>query len=338
MTKLPLPLGVLDLSPVPSSGDARQAIENTLDLARHVESLGYGRYWLAEHHNAGGLACSVPEVLVAAVASATRTLRVGSGGVMLPNHSALRVAEAFRMLEALHPQRIDLGLGRAPGTDKKTALALRRSEHLVSDDSFVMQLDELFHLLRSHPDRAIPFNPTKASPIGIAPPELWILGASEESARNAGERGVAYAYAHHFAPDGAREAIAAYRATFRRSTWRNVPRVLLATSVVCGATDAAAEDLASSGALFFLRAGQGLRDLPMPTVADAKAYPYDADERTLVAHHRRSVVVGGPERVAETLVRLASEATADELMITTMIEDHAERRRSYERIAAVITR
>lgn len=332
-----VPLGVLDLSPVPSGTDARTAIANTLDLARHAESLGFARYWLAEHHNAGGLACSSPEVMIAAVAGATRTIRVGSGGVMLPNHSALRIAEAFRVLEALHPTRIDLGLGRAPGTDKKTALALRRSEALLGSDAFAEQLDELFHFLRFDPDPERPFNPTKASPVGIAPPEVWLLGASVDSAREAGRRGVAYAYAHHFAPGGAAEALAAYRAAFAPSTWRSEPRSLVAAAVVCGETDAEAEELASSGALFWLRSGRGVRDLPLPSVAEARAYPYDDDERALLVQQRAAVIVGGAERTGERLLRLVEDAHADELLVTTTVHAHIDRLRSYERLARTFT-
>lgn len=330
-----VPLGVLDLSPVPSGSDARAAIANTLDLARHVESLGFARYWLAEHHSAGGLACSSPEVMIAAVAGVTRAMRVGSGGVMLPNHSALRIAEAFRVLEALHPARIDLGVGRAPGTDKRTALALRRSEALVSTDGFGAQLDELCHYLRFDPDPAQAFAPTKASPVGVAPPELWLLGASVESAREAGRRGVAYAYAHHFAPGGAAEALAAYRAAFAPSPWRTGPRALVAAAVVCGADDDEADELASSGALFWLRAGRGVRDLPLPSVAEAKAYAYDDDERALLAQQRSAAIVGGPSRVRERLCRLVEDAGADELIVTTAVHAHVERRRSYERLAAI---
>ncbi len=330
-----VPLGVLDLSPVPSGGDARTAIASTLDLARHAESLGFARYWLAEHHNAGGLACSSPEIMIAAVAGVTKSIRVGSGGVMLPNHSALRVAEAFRVLEALHPGRIDLGLGRAPGTDKKTALALRRSPALLGSDGFSAQLDELFHFLSFDPDPTQAFNPTKASPVGIEPPEVWLLGASVESAREAGRRGLAYAYAHHFAPGGAAEALAAYRERFRPSARRPDPRTLVAASVVCGASDDEAEELATSGALFWLRSGRGVRDLPLPSVAEARAYPYDADERALIAQQRAATVVGGPERVRGRLARLLEESGADELMITSSVHAHEERRRSYERIAAL---
>lgn len=321
---------------MPAGGDARTAIANTLALARHAEALGFTRYWLAEHHGAGGLACAAPEILIAAVAATTRTLRVGSGGVMLPNHSALRVAEAFRTLEALHPGRIDLGVGRAPGTDKKTALALRRSEALLGNDGFDAQVDELLHYLTFDPDPSAAFSPPKASPYGVSPPETWILGASVGSARRAGERGLAFAYAHHFAPDDAAPALAAYREAFRASAFRASPRTILATSVICGATDEEADRLATSGALFFLRAGRGVRDLPLPSVAEATSYAYDDDERALLAQHRRAGLVGGPDRVHATLARLLDETQPDELMVTSMIHDHDERLRSYERVAAVL--
>jgi luciferase family oxidoreductase group 1 len=326
-------LGVLDLSFIASGEDAAAALANTLDLARHAEALGFTRYWLAEHHNAGALACSSPEVVIAAVASATRTLRVGSGGVMLPNHSPLRVAETFRVLEALYPTRIDLGVGRAAGTDKKTALALRRSEALLGSEAFGTQLDELLRFLSSDPDPLVPFNATKAAPVGVPAPELWLLGASIESARDAGKRGIAYAYAHHFAPGGAAEALDAYREAFRASRWRAVPRTIVAAAVVCGPSDAAAEELASSGALFFLRAGRGLRDLPLPSVDEAKGYTYDDDERALVAQQRTALFVGGPERVRDGLTRLLDESGADELLVTTTVHCHDQRRRSYERLA-----
>ncbi len=202
-------VSVLDLSPVPSGSTSRQALANTLDLARHAEELGFYRYWLAEHHNAAGLACPSPEVLIAAVAARTTTIRVGSGGVMLPNHSALRIAEAFRVLTALHPNRIDLGVGRAPGTDKKTALALRRHPDLAGAEGFAAQLDELCAFFGSDPDPDQPFNPTKAIPTGIEAPEVWLLGASVASATEAGQRGVSFAYAHHFNADDAPAALEA---------------------------------------------------------------------------------------------------------------------------------
>jgi luciferase family oxidoreductase group 1 len=324
---------VLDLSPVSAGESSRDALLHTVDLAQRAEALGYRRYWVAEHHNAGGIACSSPEVLVATIASATQRLRVGSGGVMLPNHSALRVAETFRVLEALHPGRIDLGVGRAPGTDKRTALLLRRAPELLAEGGFEAQLDELLRFLGPDPDPTVPFNAVKAVPIGVPSPEVWLLGASLASARGAGERGLAYAYAHHFAPDGVAAALDVYRASFRPSASWSSPRAVVATAVVCAPTDAEAEDLATSGGLSFLRAGRGLRDLPLASVSEAKAYAYDEDERALLAHARGRAFVGGRERVAGALSDLVSTSGADELLLTTMVHDHAARVRSYELVA-----
>jgi luciferase family oxidoreductase group 1 len=332
-----VPLGVLDLTPVPSGSDARTAIAATLDLARHTESLGFERYWLAEHHNAAALACTSPEVMIAAVAGVTTRMRVGSGGIMLPNHSPLRIAEAFRVLEALHPGRIDLGLGRAPGTDKRTALALRRSESLLGTDHMTALLADLFRYLGDDPDPNIAFSSPKACPTGISAPALFLLGASVESAREAGELGIGYAYANHFAPGGAPGALAAYRTAFASSRWQSAPRAIVATAAIVGATDDAAAELATSGALYFLRAGRGERDRPLPSVAEAKAYRYDADERTLLEQRGAGGIAFGPARAKAALGRLVEESGADELMVTTIVHDPAERRRSYERLAEIFS-
>lgn len=336
-TRHRIPLGVLDLSPVSSGSDARAALSSTLDLARHVEALGFHRYWLAEHHNAAGLACTSPEVMIAAVAARTRTIRVGSGGVMLPNHSPLRIAEAFRVLEALSPGRIDLGLGRAPGTDKRTALALRRSESLLGTAHMTALLSELLHYLGDDPDPAQPFSRPKACPTGIAPPALFLLGASVESAREAAALGIGYAYANHFAPGGAPSALAAYRDAFVRSRWQDAPQAIVATAAIVGETDEHAQDLATSGALYFLRAGRGERDLPLPTVADAKAYPYDDDERALLAGRSGGEMAFGPDRARTVLQALVDDCRADELMVTTVVHDPGERLRSYERLAQIFS-
>lgn len=332
-----IPLSVLDLTPVPSGSDARRAIASTLDLARHAETLGFHRYWLAEHHNAAGLACTSPEVMIAAVAGVTKTLRIGSGGVMLPNHSALRIAEAFRVLEALHPGRIDLGLGRAPGTDKRTALALRRSQDLLGTDHMTALLADLFRYLGDDPDPTIPFSGPKACPTGIAAPALFLLGASAESAREAAGLGIGYAYANHFAPGGAPAALAAYREAFVPSRWQTAPRSIVATAAIIGETDEQAKDLAASGALYFLRAGRGERDLPLPSVEEAKAYPYDDDERALLAQRAGAGVAFGPERARSVLGRLVEESGADELMVITLVHDPSERRRSYERLTEIFS-
>jgi luciferase family oxidoreductase group 1 len=329
-------LSALDLSPVPSGSTPADAVRNTVDLARRLDALGMHRYWVAEHHNAAGIASSSPAVMIAAIAAATRRIRVGSGGVMLPNHSALAVAEAFRVLHALHPGRIDLGIGRAPGTDTKTALALRRSRELLVAERFPAQLDELLALLSQDPDPNVPFNALKAIPTGVAPPELWLLGSGGDGAAIAARQGLGFAFAHHFAPSDAIDAICIYREGFRPSRFRAAPQVIVATSVVCGETDAHAERLASSGALSWLRFGQGLRDLPLPTPDEALAYPYDADEQAIVAASRARQITGGPGRVADALRALAESTGADELMITTHVHDHDERARSYERVVSAL--
>jgi luciferase family oxidoreductase group 1 len=325
-------LSVLDLSPVPSGTTAAGALRNTVDLACHAEALGLARYWLAEHHNAAGLASSSPEVMIATVAAATTRIRVGSGGIMLPNHSALSVAETFRALHALHPGRIDLGVGRAAGTDNKTALALRRSKDLLGADGFPAQLDELLGLLTNDPDPRVRFGPLKAVPTGVPAPEVFLLGASEESATAAARLGLGYAYAHHFDPSGAEAALLRYRAEFRPSALRATPHAIVAVAVACGETDEHADELARSGDLSWVRFGQGLRDLPLPSVAEARAYEFDEEEETIRRANRGRVTVGGPARVGEALRAVARCTKADEIMVTANLHDHAERKRSYARI------
>jgi luciferase family oxidoreductase group 1 len=325
-------LSVLDLSPVPSGSTAGDALRNTIDLARHVEALGLTRYWLAEHHNAAAIASSAPEIMIASVAAATSRIRVGSGGIMLPNHSALKVAETFRALHALHPGRIDLGVGRAAGTDNKTALALRRSRDLLGADGFPEQLAELLALLASDPDPSIRFGPLKAVPTGVPSPEIHLLGASVESAEAAGRLGIGFAYAHHFAPDGAVAAVHRYRDAFQPSSFLAAPHAIVAVAAVCGESDAHADELARSGELGWVRFGQGLRDLPMPSVEEARAYVFDAEEEQVRSMNRARHVVGGPERVGDVLWALVRDTRADELMVTTGVHDHAERKRSYDRL------
>ena len=330
-------LSVLDLSPVPSGTTAAGALRNTLDLARYADARGLARYWLAEHHNAAGLASSAPEVVIAAVAAVTSRIRVGSGGIMLPNHSALKVAETFRALHALHPGRIDLGVGRAAGTDNKTALALRRSREHLGADGFPEQLGELLALLTTDPDPLVRFGPLKAVPTGVEPPELYLLGASEESASAAARLGLGYAYAHHFDPNGAEVALLRYRAEFlpcRRL--RASPHAIVAVAVACGESDAHADELASSSDLSWVRFGQGLRDLPLPSVEEARAYAFDVEEEQIRRANRARVIVGGTERVGEALRALVSRTKADEIMVTANLHDHEERKRSYDRILTAL--
>jgi luciferase family oxidoreductase group 1 len=337
-------LSVLDLSPIPSGATATDALANTLDLARHVEGLGFHRYWLAEHHNAGTLASSAPEIMIAAVAAATSRIRVGSGGIMLPNHSPLKVAECFRVLEALHPHRIDLGIGRAAGTDPKTALALRQSPVLLGADGFPEQLDELMTFLTREPELGARFGPIKAVPIGVPSPPLFLLGSGGESARLAARLGLGFAYAHHISsspftgPDGGAAAMRSYAEAFRPSRWLAEPRSILAASVLCAEDEAQAEDLARCADLGMVRFGQGLRDLPMPSVEEARAYRFDSEEDVFRLAARSRQIIGDPSRVGAVLSEMIEASRANELMVMTNIHDHAERKRSYERLASILSR
>jgi luciferase family oxidoreductase group 1 len=339
----PLRVSALDLSPVPSGSSARETLENTVDLAQHVERLGFTRYWLAEHHNAGALASSSPEILIGLVAQATRSIRVGSGGVMLPNHSALKVAEWFRLLHALFPGRIDLGLGRAPGTDPRTARILRREAPPGADD-FVALFDELTAFLADDSGaRASPASPAalpqpriRAIPLGVPPPDLWVLGSSDYGGAFAARRGLGFAFARHINPADAVATLRAYRTAYRPSPSRPAPDAILALSVVCAETDARAEELAACLDLSTIRFLRGVRDLPFPSVDEARAYRFDAEEDTLRRLHRDRHVVGSPGRVRDELLSLVQASGADEIMITTHTHDHGERKRSYELVAEAL--
>ncbi|REE95676.1 LLM class flavin-dependent oxidoreductase [Thermomonospora umbrina] len=319
------PFSVLDLAPVVSGSTSAQALRNTLDLARHTERLGYGRYWLAEHHNMPGIASSATSVLIGQVAAVTSRIRVGSGGVMLPNHAPMVVAEQFGTLEALHPGRIDLGLGRAPGTDPATAQALRRSAAPLSADDFPEQLVEL----RGYFDEKSPVTPAA----GNGPP-VWLLGSSGYSARLAGLLGLPFAFAHHFSAENTLPALKLYRESFRPSADLESPYAMLAVSVTAADTDERARELAAPQALAFLRLRQG-RPGTLPTPEEAAAYPYTPMEREMIDARIASQVVGGPESVRAQMDELLEATLADEVMATTMVHDHADRLRSYELLAGL---
>lgn len=325
-------LSVLDLSPVSSGSTSRQALRNTLDLAKLVDGLGFTRYWLAEHHNTPLIASSAPEIMIGHVAAATTTLRVGSGGIMLPNHSALKVAETFRVLEALHPGRVDLGLGRAPGTDPITALVLRRSREAVSADEFPQQLDDLLAYLRGDQPRTALFGQIRAMPDDVPPPEVWLLGSSDYSARLSAKLGLRFAFAHHIQPWPAIAALRSYHEHFEPSADLQAPQSLVAVSVVCAETDERALELAQPLELTLLRFRLGKRSR-LPTVDEAAEYPYTAAERMIVEESRERFFVGSPSTVCKGLVALAEQAGTHEIMVTTLIHDHAERRRSYQLVA-----
>ncbi len=327
VTSLPdIPLSVLDLSPVVAGGGVSDSLRNTLDLARRTEALGYHRYWLAEHHNMPGIASSATAVMIGQVAAATERIRVGSGGVMLPNHAPLVVAEQFGTLEAFHPGRIDLGIGRAPGTDQRTALALRGPGGL-SAENFPQQFAELLAYFEHSDQRAV--NAVTAE--GNKPP-VWLLGSSGFSARMAGELGLPFSFAHHFSAENTLPAVALYRDAFKPSDVLDEPYVMLGVSVVAAETDERAQYLAAPSGLTFLSLRKG-RPIPLPTPEEAAAYPYTDIERVFIEDRAASSIIGSPETVHKGLETLLADTGANELMITTMVHDQADRVRSYELVA-----
>jgi luciferase family oxidoreductase group 1 len=326
------PLSVLDLSPVTTATSGAQALRNTLDLARLADRLGFRRYWLAEHHNLAAIASAVPEIMIGQVAAATQRIRVGSGGVMLPNHAPLMVAERFKVLEALFPDRIDLGLGRAPGTDPVTSYALRRRQGASDDDDFLERFQELLALERRNLPEGHPFNSVHAMPLGVKLPPIWLLGSSGYSAELAAAVGMGFSFAHHFASHDAVSAMRSYRDHFKPSVDLAAPASILAVHVVCADTDAEAERLAATVDLNFVRRAKG-EHKPLASPEEAAAYDYAPIDRERIRHGRQRVFVGSPGKVIERLMPLVEETQADEVMITSMIFDHAARRRSYELMA-----
>ena len=325
-----LPLSILDLTPVPSGSTTADAIRNTVDLARHADGWGYTRHWVAEHHNTPGMACPSPEVMIGHLAAATERIRVGAGGVMLPNHSPLRVAESFRVLEALHPGRIDLGLGRAPGTDGVTAYALRRGQQAADD--FPSQLAELFAFAGGGFPDDHPFRSVSAEPGEIDLPPVWILGSSEFGAQVAAAFGLGFAFARHLNPRGAAGALALYRDRFRPSPAVPEPRTILTVSAIAADGEERAEALSMSLGLGVVRMRSG-RPAKLPTPEEAAAHDWTDAERDQLRRYRRAQVLGTGAAVRDAIRALAEETGADEVMIMTSVHDHAERLRSYELIA-----
>jgi len=329
-----VPLSVLDLAPVPSGSTSSQALRNSLELARHVERLGYHRYWVAEHHNMPGIASSSPAVLIGHIADVTETIRVGSGGVMLPNHAPLVVAEQFGMLEAFHPGRIDLGIGRAPGTDQLTAAALRGTPH-ISADTFPRDLGQLLAYFEDGQTED-PFSQRiTAVPATGNVPAFWLLGSSDYGAQVAGYLGLPFAFAHHFMPDNTLPALEAYRASFRPASTLQEPYAMVAVAAVCADTDDRAKTLALPSALSFLRLRSGRPGL-LPTPEEAAQYPYNPVEREFIATRQKHQVIGSPSTVLHGLRELLAQTQANELMLTTVVHDHADRLRSYELVATQI--
>jgi luciferase family oxidoreductase group 1 len=330
--RLPVPLSALDLCPVPTGESVSQALSRSVDLARHVEQWGFKRYWVAEHHSVPGIASAAPAVLAGRIASATSTLRVGSGGVMLPNHPPLTVAEQFGTLEAMHPGRIDLGIGRAAGTDRATARALRRSAAGLTAEDFGCQVAELLAYFAGQAAGDDAQRRIRAIPAEGNEPDVWLLGSTGYSAELAGRLGLPFAFAYHLSATNARPALALYRQAFRPSARVAEPYCLISVSVLCAADAAAARWLHGSSRLSMLRMCAG-RPSTLPSPEEAAARPYSAAEQTVIAEATGSHVVGEPASVLELLDHLVASTGADELMVTTSTFAHADRLASYELLA-----
>jgi luciferase family oxidoreductase group 1 len=320
-------LSVLDQSPIREGGTATQAVQETIALARAADRLGYHRYWLAEHHDSTGLACAAPEVLIPQVAANTQRIRVGSGGVMLSHYSPLKVAEVFRMLETLYPGRIDLGVGRAPGSSQHVARAMALGPGAAPIEQYPHQIADLMGYLMNNLPAGHPFQEVRAQPLGEGLPQMWLLGSSLESAQIAAALGLPFSYAHFINPEAGVRAIKLYRDRYRGSEWYPEPRVTAGVTTVCAPTTEEAIRLSwSRYCMRFRRKG-------VPSVETAMAFDYKPAELEFIVYSRKRAAIGDPPTVKARLEELAAELDIDELVLLTITYDFADRVRSYELVA-----
>lgn len=329
-------LGVLDQSPISEGSNGADALRNTLDLARLAEDLGYERYWVAEHHRTPMLACASPEVMIAAIGSITRRIRIGSGGVMLPHYSPLKVAETFSILSALYPERVDLGLGRAPGSDHATAFALQRDRRQPAPDDFPEQLGELLGYLENKMPARHPFARLSALPGRPYTPDVWLLGSSPQSALWAADSGLPYVFADFINPDGASIA-AIYRDRFNPSETLKAPKLIVAGWAICAETDEDAQRIASSARMTRALLNRG-QLIPVPPIEKALGFLSERGPNADSVARPRRAIVGSPATVKRGIEELAQLYGAEEVMIVTITYDHQARRRSYELIAEAFGR
>jgi len=334
-------LSVLDQSPIRAGGTSADALNDTIDLARRCDVLGYKRYWVAEHHNTKSFAGSAPEVLISRLAAETRSIRVGSGGVMMPHYSPLKVAEVFRVLETLYPGRIDLGLGRAAGTDPRTTAALMPGPKAYPLEVFPQQVEMLTQFLEDatglvgeaggfpedHPYLGI-----HASPLGPGVPEMWMLGSGGDGAMHAAQFGLPYCYAHFINPDSLDQAMSTYRKFFQPSRDLTEPYAAMGVSVTVAETEEEARRISASRNLWVLKLMQNKAGA-FPSVEDALAYPYTDEERALLRGIEARGMVGTPDQVRDQLLHLAEKYDVREFAVVTITYDHADRVRSYELLA-----
>ena len=324
-------LSILDQSPIPSDCTASQALQATLELAQAADQLGYHRYWLAEHHGLLGLADPCPEILLTRVASVTNKIRVGTGGIMLPYYSPLKIAEQFRMLCALFPGRIDLGVGRAPGSDRLTAQAMSNGQY-NNAEQFPQQIVEVMGYLDSCLPADHPFAQVHVQPKGDDTPELWVLGSSDYGGALAAHLGLRFTFAHFINAHGGDQVTRAYRENFKPSPREPRPYSMVAVFVVCAETDSEAQAVASSIDLRRLQMDYGL-NTPIPTRQEALSREYSEQERQRIQWHRARSVVGTPDVVIPRLQEIQVQFAADELMVITVTGDYASRLRSYQLLA-----
>ncbi len=326
-----LALSALDLVPVSNGSTSGEAVAHSLELAEELDRLGCRRLWYAEHHNMPAIASTTPATMIALAAARTKRIRVGSGGIMLPNHAPLAVAESFKMLESIYPGRIDLGIGRAPGTDQVTALALRRSREALLANDFPEKLAELMEfgdgLQRSHP-----FVGVTAYPDDVRLPPIWLLGSSDFSSALAAKRGLGFGFAAHFSPDRPDRPMLAYRNEFQPSEYLESPHAILAVSVICADSAEEADRLASCMQLGWVRLRSG-RPSKIPTPEEALSYRYNEQEAAAAQAYRQMHIIGTPATVRERIEALARRTQADEIMVTTVTHSHEARLRSYQLLA-----
>lgn len=326
-----LTLSVLDQTPIRSGGTAADAINETLELARATEKFGYHRYWLAEHHGTEGLAGCSPEILIARVAAVTSRIRVGSGGVMLSHYSPLKVAENFSLLATMYPDRIDVGLGRAPGGDQLTSLGMAYGSK-IGVEYYPTKIIDLKGFLHGGALANEALSRVKITPKPEVPPQMWLLGSSGESAKMAARFGLPYSFAHFIHPEGAEEIIKLYRDTFEPSDVLSEPSATMCVGVVCAETQEEADHLALSRKLWRLQLTKGALG-PYPTPEEAEAYPYTDRERAIAESASRTGLVGPPDKIKQGLEELAARCGIEEMMVVTITHDFKARVKSYELVA-----
>lgn len=326
-------LSILDQAPVSKGESPVTTLQHSVELAGRSEEWGYKRYWFAEHHSTKGLASTAPEIMIARIAAHTNKIRIGSGGVLLPQYSPFKVAETFRQLEALYPNRIDLGLGRSPGGTTKTRLALTDGIKKSLTD-FNRQLQDVSYFLTDSLPAGHPYAGIKAAPLIDTVPELWVLGLGENSARRAAHQGIGYVFGHFISPERGESAFRVYRENFQPSAHFTAPAALFTIFVICAKTDEEAEELALSQDLWLLRVGKGL-DSRVPSIEEAKAYHYTESDKNQIRENRKRMVIGSPSTVKQQLLELADLYETNEIMVLCNVFDFEAKKESYERLAGL---